>query len=244
MVDYLYDGTFDGLMTCIYYHYYNEKAAGIFRKDRYQKNMLIASVEVKTDEKKAAVVYDAIEKKISPFDLRRIYKVFMSSCEGKETKILNYVRLGFVKGGYISMLHGEPIVYDVQKIEKKVGNEIHRMKGLIRFAEVEGGVLYSPIEPDHDIVEFLADHFCDRYKNEPFIIHDTKRNKALVAYQGDWYITAFNKKISLVSENERHYRELWKQYFDTIAIKERINPRCQRNQMPARYWKNLTEFQP
>lgn len=243
MVDYLYDGTFEGLLTCIYLHYYNEKADGIFLKEEYQPSMLKTFVEVETEHEKADIVYEAIKNKISPYDLRRVYRVYRSSAEGKEKKILDYVRLGFIKGSSISMLHGDPIVFAVQQIEKKVSFETHRLKGLLRFSELEGGILYSPVEPDHDVVEFMADHFCDRYKNEPFIIHDVKRSKALVAYGGEWYITHFTEeKVSNISENEQDYRDLWKQYFESMAIKERINPRCQKNMMPVRYWKNLTEI--
>ncbi len=244
MADYLYDGTFDGLLTCIHFHYYNEKAEGIYIKEEYQENILRTSVIVETDDEKAGTVYKAIRDKISPYDLRRIYKVFMSSEQGKEMKVLNYVRYGFKRGGSIGLLHGDPVVYAVQAIEKKVNTEIHRMKGLIRFFELEEGILYSQIEPDHDILEFLANHFTDRYKNEPFIIHDLKRSKALVAYHSEWYITHFTKEnVTGYSEAEREYSRLWKKYFETIAIKERTNPRCQKNLMPQRYWKNMTEFQ-
>lgn len=244
MVDYLYDGTFEGLLTCIYHHYYTEKASGIFRKEEYQSTMLGGYQEVETEEEKTITVYEAIEKKISSEDLKRVYKVFMSSVENKETKILNYVRPGFVKGSCVSMLHGDPIVYEVQQAERKVNGEVHRLKGLIRFSELGNKVLYSPIEPDHDLIEFLADHFCDRFKNEPFIIHDVKRSKALIAYQGSWYISRFTKdELSPLSEEEKEYRRLWKSYFENMAIRERINPRCQKNLMPVRYWKHLTEFQ-
>ena len=245
MVDYLYDGSFEGLLTCIYFHYYNEKADGIFQREEYQASMLRPYMEVETDPGKSDIVYEAIKNKISAYDLRRIYRAYKADAEGKEKKILDYVRLGFIKGSCVSMLHGEPIVFAVQQIDKKVSCEIHRLKGLIRFSELEGGILYSPVEPDHDIVEFLADHFCDRYKNEPFIIHDVKRSKALVAYGGEWYITYFTEdEVAGISENEQTYRELWKQYFENMAIKERINPRCQKNQMPVRYWKHLTEMMP
>lgn len=245
MVDYLYDGTFEGLLTCIYHHYYTEKALGIFRREEYQSTMLGGFREVETEEEKAVTVYDAIERKVSAADLKRIYKVFCCDMEGKETKILNYVRLGFVKGACVSLLHGDPIVYPVQQAEHKINGEIHRLKGLIRFSELEDRVLYCKIEPDHDVVEFLAEHFTDRFKNEPFIIHDQKRKKALIAYQGHWYISDFTEKdVMPLSRQEEDYRRLWKSYFENMAIKERINPRCQKNMMPVRYWKHLTEFQP
>ena len=184
MVDYLYDGTFEGVLTCIYHHYYSEKASGIFLREEYQSTMLGGYQEVETDADKAITVYEAIEKKISSGDLKRVYKVFASDVKEKECKILNYVRLGFVRGSCISLLHGEPIVFAAQEAEKRVNNEVHKLKGLVRFSELENGVLYSPIEPQCDVVEFLAPHFCDRFKNEAFLIHDVRRGKPLRLTRG------------------------------------------------------------
>jgi len=244
MVDYLYDGTFEGFLCCVYAHYYEEKANGIFSREQYQATLLGPVREVQTDESKTAKVYDAIENKISPYDLQRIYRVFLSGIEGKETKLLRYIIFGFKHGPKIRLLHGEQIVLDVQQIEQKVTREIHRLMGLIRFTALKGDILYTPIEPDHDVCEFLAKHFCDRFKNDPFIIHDKKRSKALIASGGDWYISEFtSESLPAFSEGENDYQKLWKKYFDIIAIKERTNPRCQKNFMPVRYWKNLTEMQ-
>lgn len=243
MVDYLYDGSFEGFLTCIYYHYYEEKAAGIFTSNNYQPSILNAFIEVKSEAEKATKVYDAVGKKISPYDLQRIYRVFLSTVDNREMLLLNYIRLGFKIGSKISLLHGNPYVSPVEKAEKKVTAEVHRLFGLLRFSVLEGEVLYAVLEPDHDVLEFLAEHFTDRYKNEPFIIHDKKRDKALVSQGGQWFITDFTESnLPRLSKNEKEYRALWKKYFETIAIKERTNPKCQKNFMPVRYWKHLTEI--
>ena len=264
MVDYLYDGTFEGFLTCVYAHYYEEKAVGIYRKERYQASLLSGCRTVETEEKKASRVYNAIEKKISRDDLRRIYRVFQSSDTEKENKLLRYIVLGFREGPETSLLHSNPVVYDVQKCEYKVTCEIHRILGLARFSALKydsgdrygavgsgigyggaGGpeILYCRIEPDHDILEFIAGHFSDRLKNEPFIIHDKTRNKAVFAQNGGWYISDFDGKgLPVPGAGEREYSSLWKKYFETIAIRERTNPACQKRLMPVRYWKNLTEF--
>jgi probable DNA metabolism protein len=101
------------------------------------------------------------------------------------------------------------------------------------------------MEPDHDIIEFLAPHFHDRFREEAFIIHDRRREKAMVSAPGEWYVTEF-RDAGLFSDTgaERQYKKLWKEYFDTMAIRERTNPACQRRFMPTRYWKNLTELSP
>ena len=44
-------------------------------------------------------------------------------------------------------------------------------------------------------------------------------------------------------EREANYRLLWKRFYDSIAIKERENPRLRMNNMPKRYWNTMTEFQ-
>lgn len=244
MLDYLYDGSFEGFLTCVHYHYYYDKANNISDKSCYQPNLLFPAFEVVTDLEKTDTVYRAIENKISSFDLKRIYRVFRSSAENKELYLLNYIRFGFKQGSKVSLFHGSPYVSPVEKIDKNISNEIYRMIELLRFSVLEGNVLYAEYEPDHDITEFLADHFTDRYKYEAFIIHDKKRNKALVYFSGRWVITEFTKaNIPRLSAAEEEYRALWKRYFESIAIEERTNPKCQRGRMPVRYWKHLTEMQ-
>ena len=103
-------------------------------------------------------------------------------------------------------------------------------------------MLYAQIEPQNDLLELMADHFLERYRSDPFIIHDIQREKALFAGGGQWYIASLPADIAVrLSQGELMYRTLWKSYFDTIAIKERTNPRCQKNFMPMRYWNHLTE---
>lgn len=245
MIDYIYDGTFEGFLTCIYHHYATEKANGIYCRETYQPSFLAASKEVESSEASAERVYRGIVQKISHQDLQRVYKVFLSSAPQKEILLLRYLCLGFSMGRDIGRLHGNPIVFDVQKIDRQVGYEVHRFQGLIRFSVLANGVLYSPIEPDHDILELLAPHFTQRFFYDPFIIHDKKRNKGMIAVEGQWYITDFAPELMpALHEDEEGYRKLWRDYFDAIAIKERTNKKCQKNFMPVRYWKNLTEMNP
>ena len=45
-----------------------------------------------------------------------------------------------------------------------------------------------------------------------------------------------------VSEKEKEYERLWSGFFRSISIKERENPRCQRNHLPLRYRDQMPEF--
>ena len=232
-------------------------------------------MQVETDKEKAARVYDAIQNKISDYDLRCVYRAFLSCDPDKEMVILRYLVKGFKIGPRISSLHSDPVVYDLQNILKKVSKETERMLQFVRFSVIDTGalhfgsaaeghadtkridnsemqtvsdnqgereLLYAEVEPDHDVIQLIAGHFTDRYRYQPFIIRDVKRNKALIAYNKQWYISEFGpEQVPAFAAEEQEYRRLWRTYFDHIAIKERINPRCQRNFMPDRYWKHLTE---
>lgn len=259
-MDYLYDGTFEGLLCCVYEHYYGEKAEGIFTQESYQQNMLRSFIQVETDESRASRVYEAVRDKISSESLRRIYAVFLSSEPEKEMKILRYVVLGFRIGGKINLLHGNAVVFDVQQAEQKVYAERHRYLGILRFSVIRADgrmaaayeteesqareVLYARLEPDNDVIELMTPHFADRYKNDPFVLHDIRREKAVFAQGGHWYSAELPKDaLAELAPGEAEYRKLWKQYFDTIAIRERTNPSCQKRCMPVRYWKHLTEYQ-
>ncbi|MDR1496051.1 MAG: TIGR03915 family putative DNA repair protein [Clostridiales Family XIII bacterium] len=262
---YLYDGTFDGFLTCVYEHYYAEKADGIHPPGAYQPDLLVASRAVDTDEEKAGKVEAAIRDKISPHALARVYRVFRTSVDEKEMLLLNYIRFCFKGGLGATFLHTHPAVLPIDAAELKIGNEAHRLCGLIRFSAVAAAddmvsessiapahrngqreILYAQVSPDHEVLEFIAPHFADRFKNDPFIIHDTKRGKAVIAWQKRWHIADFTERDAALLTNtasEEAYRNMWRGYFDTLAIRERTNPRCQRNLMPARYWRYLPEMQ-
>lgn len=249
-MDYLYDGSFEGFLCCIYLHYYEEKATGIYPQDLYQNKLLQPWRVVETDEVQAEKVYEAIGSKISELSLKRVYYLFLSNSEEREKIALDYLRLGFRMGSRVDSIHSHPVVYDAQQLAQKVSKEAHLLTGLVRFSVLEvdsaEGVkelLYSKIEPDHDVLELLGEHFSDRFKGDPFLIHDARRGKALYSANGQWYIAPLDEKaLPDQSEQEKAYRRMWKTYFDTIAIEQRINPACQKRMMPVRYWKNLTEM--
>ncbi|UWG97702.1 TIGR03915 family putative DNA repair protein [Dehalobacter sp. DCM] len=242
MIDYLYDGSFDGLLTAVYASYYEEKAQGIFPQAAYQNNFFVPSRTVETDLVKAEKVYHAIERKISDLSLKHIFYTYLSNEANKETKILNYLQLGFKLGRQIDDLHAQPEVLPIRQTARKVSFEAERFLGLLRFKDT-GSFLYAVLEPDHHILILLADHFADRLAQERFIIHDRKRGLAVVSNCQDWYITDFPEEIGFTySEQEKDYQELWRLYFSQISIENRKNKKLQTQFVPHRYRRHLTEF--
>ncbi|HEX9078963.1 MAG TPA: TIGR03915 family putative DNA repair protein [Desulfuromonadaceae bacterium] len=104
--------------------------------------------------------------------------------------------------------------------------------------------LYARIEPDADILPFIAPHFCERVGDRPWMIHDLARSQAAVYDLARWRLI---REIELAGEpaytpGEEECVRLWRGYFEHLAIPERRNPRLQRQHVPVRYRKNLVEF--
>ena len=254
-MEYLYDGSFDGLLTCIYHHYYREAATGIYPVDCYQPNLLSPSMVVETEPALADRVYRAIVEKISSRALETVYHVYISSAPEKENLILGYIRLGFQMGSRVDLYHSHPAVYPVHRLERKVTGEAHRLLGLLRFSDM-GRFLYAVMAPDHHVLPLLGDHFADRLPGERWIIHDKKRNLAVIhdghnrsscrsPVRSRWYITDFSYRLEeKMPENERQWQRLWQTYFEKVSIESRYTPRLQSRCVPHRYRRYLVEFQP
>jgi probable DNA metabolism protein len=96
------------------------------------------------------------------------------------------------------------------------------------------------------------DHFAARLNIQPFIIHDARHTMAGVFDGQRWFLAetaagelTFNAGLSLASDlaEEDEFQQLWQRFFQTVAIEERKNPKCQRNFMPKRFWGNMCEQQ-
>jgi probable DNA metabolism protein len=243
---YIYDGSFEGLLTSVYYAYYSkDKPEEIISCSDFVYNMLYNCRHIETERDKADKVLTAISMKISESALHNIFYVFLSAVPGSDTLIYKYIRLGFKLGSKVDLHLHDDIVHEVHKICRKVTLETHQMLGFVRFKDVGNNIFYSCIEPDHNIVALLAPHFKARLSDQRWIIHDIRRELA-VMYNGlEWITTYFTREEGkkLTTAADTYYEVLWREYFDSMPIEERINPKQQSRMMPRRYWKHLTEFQ-
>ncbi|MBB6217526.1 putative DNA metabolism protein [Anaerosolibacter carboniphilus] len=243
MIYYIYDGSFDGLLTCIYEAYYRrEKPEKILFREDDQENLLVQKVYIEQDKEKAEKVYTAIRTKISLNALQNVFYTFLSEDEDAGSLIYRYIQLGFKVGKDIDGHLSDERVLDLHKVVQRVTKEKHLMLGLVRFRKVGDNLYYAPITPDNQILGLLAPHFSKRMADQNWIIYDTRRNMAAIYDQKEWILMEMVLERSLeVGEEELFYQQLWQQYFKSIAIKNRMNPKLQKQHMPKRYWKNLVE---
>ena len=243
MLSYLFDGTFEGLLTCIHEAYYrHETPDHIIWGDQLQENLLTCCAQIPTDNGKADKVLHSIRAKISADALEHAFHAYLSEINDIGVWIYRYLRLGWKVGPSVDRYLCEDEVSAVHEAGRKVEWESHKMLGLIRFRELEGGIFYAPIGPDHNIVSLVAPHFAERLSDQTWMIHDVKRDIAAVYNKTDWTIAVIRQKKALpLHGDELEFQRLWKQYFQSIAIRSRRNPGLQRQYMPSRYWRYLVE---
>jgi len=240
---YIYDGSFPGMLTAVYEAFYRkEKPEKIITYQKYQHGLFENNIEIETDIDKSDRVYNAIKKKISINSLRKIYNVYLSEEKDIALLLYKYLKLGFKIGSRIDSYLNNDIVDQVSKISSRVSKEKHLILGLLRFKKIQGGVFYAPFEPDYNIISLIAPHFSQRLSDQDWIIHDRKRKIAAIYNKDEWLITEMENPDKIIyTEEESFYQELWQGFYNSIAIKDRKNPRLQSQYMPRRYWKYLVE---
>ena len=243
MMTYIYDASFDGLLTCIYEAFYSDvKPSEIIRQEDFIPSFLGENKEIKTDREKAEKVYRAIEEKISASCLKRVFYAYLSELPQAGIAILKYLELGFKMGGDVDLNLANSHVLTIDNIVKKLGKERHRLTGLLRFKKLDNDILYGQLEPDFNVIALLAPHFQKRLGNEKFIIHDLKRGIAVFYNKEEWIVRDIEAwEGFLVKDSEEIYEDLWRTYFKSISIQSKKNSKLQKRNMPMKYWKYLTE---
>lgn len=133
-------------------------------------------------------------------------------------------------------------------IERNFTNESHFFIEILRFEELENGTLFGRINPKSEVLPYLADHFVDRFAGEQWVIADTVHRTVLLhkANYKTVYLSMdevdMDELTLTYSEDEKQLQKLWKLFVDTIAIKERVNPKLQRQMLPLRFRKYMKEF--
>lgn len=247
MTVYRYDGSFAGLLCALARSSDGPEPAGFLRP--LQPAGLFDRVEaVPTEESVATAFRQRCCCQISAAAFATLHYAFQSEAAGVEMLLWRYLRLGLRVGPKLEAMRAEPRVQPVQQLAWRVQRETHRFLGFVRFREVcwpGGGLfLYAAIEPEHDLLLFLARHFSERLGERPWAIHDLRRRQALFG-EGGRVVLEHGVELAalpLDSGAEVQVAGLWRRYFQRLAIKERHNPQLQQQLVPLRYRRHLTEF--
>jgi len=242
----IYDGSYQGLLTALYRAFkQKEVPVKILSQADFREDLFYQQEDIITDSDQAQFFSKQIKEHISAKVLNNVFHAYLSEADRMELYIFRYLFTGFKVGEKIDELLTKDYVRKVQDLAHKVRHESHRLKGLIRLQEAAGGKYYAAVEPDYKTLVLLAPHFKSRFSTMDWIIHDKKREEALIfsAADNEWLLIDLEKDFEPeLSAKEKDVQELWRAFFAAVSIKNRSNPKLQQKFMPKKYWKHLIEI--
>ena len=249
----IYDGSFDGFLTCVFEAYQYKQTDVEFQKESHvQHRMFTEGTLIITDTAKATRVWKGLSKKMSSQGVTHIYYAFQSEMDGVEGLLFDFILKVFSSDKNIETDFSDPTVLKISKIVKHVGREKHRMEAFVRFKLTKDDWYFANIEPDFDVLPLIAKHFRKRYADQRWMIYDIKRHYAICynLENVEFVTMEFDKDLNFTkndelffAKEELEFQELWKNYFDSTNIKSRKNMKLHIKHVPKRYWKYLSEKQ-
>ncbi|MFN8288141.1 MAG: TIGR03915 family putative DNA repair protein [Chitinophagales bacterium] len=246
----VYDGSFEGLLSAVFY-VYEHKLADVKIARRHTAVPLFGEVvDVATCDEKAARLWKGLKQHLGNEGQQCIYSNYLADSLREEDNILRYIQYAFAAKHNIVADYSNVAVLQARKVERMVSRERHRMTAFVRFMLTKDGLYYAQVEPDFNVLPLIARHFEKRYADQRWLIYDCKRSYGIYydlqqveMVQLNMGDEAQNNLSVVLDEKEEAYQQLWQQYFNSVNIKERKNKKLHLQHMPKRYWKYLPEKQ-
>lgn len=254
MIAFIYDKTFEGLLTAVFDAYVRKSFPDALLAEGEPLPLFFDdTVRVCSDKAKADRVWKGLEKKLSKLSLSILTVSWLSELADVDLLLFRYIRKALDHPGTIEMNFGDSDVLQVTKIWKKVRSEHHHLMQFLRFQKAADGTYFSAVEPLYNVLPLVIPYLNDRFADQRWLIYDMRREYGYYYDLKETIEVRFEQKQAhllsgflseeLMDKDEKLFQRMWKEYFKTIAIKERINPKLQRQHMPVRFWKYMTEKQ-
>ena len=261
MIAFHYDKTFEGLLCAVFDAFKFKKMPECLLSDDDLVPLLVSqSHQVEYRNSKYERVYTALQKKLSPIALNQLLFTWLSQLPESDLIIFRYICKVFKANGSIETDFGDPDVLTVHDIAKKVNKEKHHIQQFVRFntiqnpaSDIDEKIYFAVIEPIYNALPLTTRFFKDRYADQKWAIYDEKRQygyfynleKIEQISLNDSDNLIVNNKINqdYLTDDEKLFQTMWYRYCNALTIKERINPKLQRQNMPRRFWQHLPEMQ-
>ena len=249
-MNYTYDGTFQGLLSVVYERFKRKEYTGTLGK--IKSGSLFQGEYIETDLERSDRVFNKVEATAGRGVMPKLFLAFLSEKTGIEDQIFNYIHSTVRSGRSIERVYLNSVA-NIDKAAMRASREAHKFKGFVRFRKIKDDTYYAIIDPECNVLPLIAEHFTGRFSDQDFVIHDVRREMALV-YSSESRsseiskLTGVSKELlnyeegsTLLHEEEEGYMDLWRTFFHAVSIEGRKNLKCQRNFMPKKYWKDLVE---
>lgn len=252
MTVFRYDKSFEGLLTAVFDAYVRRQfPERLLAEDEPLPLFCDDPVVICTDSVKADRVWKGLQKKLSRTALSMLTVAWLSELPEIDRLLFRYIRKALDAPQSVELNFGDSDVLAVSKIGKKVGGECHRVIQFLRFQKAADGTFFAAVRPVYNVLPLALSHLTDRFADQRWLIYDVGRaygyyydlQEAVEVRFADQEAHLLSGRLDeeRMAADERLFQQLWKGYFQAIAIRERSNPRLHRQNMPARFWKYMPE---
>ncbi|MGI6219134.1 MAG: TIGR03915 family putative DNA repair protein [Bacteroidaceae bacterium] len=248
-----YDTSFEGLLCVVFEAYVQKQFPDELLPEGTPAPLFVErEFHVPTQEERSRRVWAALEKKLSPAARRGLEMVWLSGIPGTDMLLFRYIRKTLDAKTSVETDFGDPDVLRFAQLCHKVSREAMRLKQFARFQKAADGTYFAAVEPEYDVLPLVVNHFADRFSDQPWLLYDLRRNYGFyydlhdlreVVLEDSPLLRSGRLGEAQMADGERQWQQLWKTYFKSIAIRERLNPRLHKQNMPMRFWRHLTEKQ-
>ncbi len=227
---------------------------------------------VLTDSAKSGRVWRALLKKLPKEVCNMLFYGWLSEESGVDMMLFRYIRRVFDEPATTSSVatdFSDPDILRVKQLALKVSHECEHIRQFTRFQKGgdapgndtttgpadsygAGATYFAPVSPRYNALPLAIGYFRDRFRDQRWLIYDIKRRYGFyydlkevteVTMEDDAHLVAGKLDEAMMAADEKLFQDLWRTYFHSMAIAERINPKLQRQHMPKRFWALLTELQ-
>ncbi|WP_392563692.1 TIGR03915 family putative DNA repair protein [Orbus wheelerorum] len=255
MIVFRYDNSFEGLLSAIFDAFSLKKWPQlILAPDEVLPLLTSEEYYVQTTEEKYSRVSLAMKKRLSKTALMQLTYVWYSELPERSLLIFNYLAKIFKATHDISHNFADLDILAIKKLAKKVSHERHYLMMFVRFNAIDNQgdkVYFATVSPRYNSLPLTIDFFQDRFADQKWAIFDTKRQygyfydlvqtEIITLNEQDNFLVNGSINDDFLSPSEKQFQHMWYRYCQSITIKERINPKLQRQFMPTRFWQHLPE---
>ncbi len=227
---FLYDKTFEGLLTSVFEAYSRRTFPDALLLEGEPLPLFYDEIfTVITDEEKSGRVWRGLQKKLSSAALACLAQCWLA--EEPETPMLlfRYIRKAIDAPRSIETNFADPDVLEFSRMWKRVDWERIRLLQFVRFQKAADGTFFAAVEPEKNALPLVTGHFKDRFADQRWLIYDIRR-----AY-GYYYDLKEVRQVtfgedsreghlvtgmldeSLMDGDEQLFQSLWKTYFNVSS---------------------------
>lgn len=248
MTTWLYDGTFDGFLSCVFDMYWQRKMKIRIRKEQeYLRSVSEDILFMPTNQANADRVWTGLSRKTSAAERAALYYCYLSELPGEEDNMVGFIRYRFELQADTKPDAGNFYVSHIQQLAFKVGLEQQRLESNTSFQLTKDNIWYAVISPDHNVLPLLMEHFKAHYHGQCWLIYDKRRRFGLYHNLRNVETvrlqfcnppdTRYFRSGNVWSPEEPFYQQIWKVIYKEKPVRD--DQQLHLQYVTKHYWKYL-----